>query len=470
MRTNKGNDIELLLSKLNKKQLCEFIKHECFYDRQFQQRFLALGAGIVFTPRYTDYQLRIKEVIESFKGRYGYVEYNKAFGLNRAVCNILDEADVAMNNHSWEVAIAILEGAATAGEDIINCGDDSAGELGSIVDECFAKWHRLCGEELLPIEIKSRIFELAIKNFTSGCLKGWDWWWDWIQMAIVLADTSDKQECVINALDDIVNAKGDEWSVKYNIQTAQRYKLEIMSKIGTPEQQCKFMYENVSNPDFRRTLLQMAWDKGNYDEVLHLAEDGVVHDSEYIGLVNEWRKWELKIYRYKNDTINTLRLSRYFFFEGGRFDEKEYSMEAMYTLMKSMVSNEEWSNFVDDLIKEAWEKKNVVRVLFIYAQEKMWERYMEYLRKDPSIYNLDNAPREVWKLYKDELIRLYTLCVRHFFQHASNRNSYCEGVSLLRNLIKYGGKTEVDEIVMEQRNRTPRRPALIDELSKLYKA
>ena len=32
-------------------------------------------------------------------------------------------------------------------------------------------------------------------------------------------------------------------------------------------------------------------------------------------------------------------------------------MEAMYTLMKSMVSNEEWSNFVDDLIKEAWEKK-----------------------------------------------------------------------------------------------------------------
>ena len=177
MRTNKGNDIELLLSKLNKKQLCEFIKHECFYDRQFQQRFLALGAGIVFTPRHTDYQLRIKEVIESFKGRYGYVEYNKAFGLNRAVCNILDEADVAMNNHSWEVAIAILEGAATAGEDIINCGDDSAGELGSIVDECFAKWHRLCGEELLPIEIKSRIFELAIKYFTIGCLKGWDWWW-----------------------------------------------------------------------------------------------------------------------------------------------------------------------------------------------------------------------------------------------------------------------------------------------------
>ena len=62
---------------------------------------------------------------------------------------------------------------------------------------------------------------------------------------------------------------------------------------------------------------------------------------------------------------------------------------------------------------------------------------------------------------------MFVLCIRHFFQHASNRNSYCEGVGLLRKLIKYGGNMEADEIVIEQRTRTPRRPALIDELSKL---
>lgn len=35
------------------------------------------------------------------------------------------------------------------------------------------------------------------------------------------------------------------------------------------------------------------------------------------------------------------------------------------------------------------------------------------------------------------------------------------------NLIKYGGKKEADQIAAEQKSRTPRRPALIDELSKL---
>ena len=76
MRTKKCNDIELLLSKLDKEQLCEFIREECYNDRQLRQRFLALGAGTIFAPKYTDYQSRIKDIIEEFEGRHGYVEYN----------------------------------------------------------------------------------------------------------------------------------------------------------------------------------------------------------------------------------------------------------------------------------------------------------------------------------------------------------------------------------------------------------
>lgn len=467
MRTKKVKDVERLLSELDKEQLCEFIRNECAGDKQFQQRFLALGAGTIFCPKSADYQSRVMGIIEDFEGRYGYVEYRDTFDFNRAVCKILDEADVAMSNQRWEVAIAILDGVAMAGEDIINCGDDSAGELGDIVEECFSKWLELCSEELLPQKIKSEIFELSIGYFTKEHLKGWDWWWNWIQMAISLADTSEKQERIIEALDNVINSKGDEWSVKYNTQTAQLYKLEMMSKSGTPEEQRKFMYANVGNSDFRRRLLQMAWDEGNHEEVLRLAKDGITYDSEYEGLVDEWHKWELKAYRHKNDNANTLKLSRYFFFEGGRFGEKEYSMETMYAQMKSIVSNGEWNDFVDTLIKEASKKRDWVRALFIYTQEKMWDRYMEYLRKSPSIYNLDEAPRQVWKLYADELIKLYAICVKHFFQYASNRDSYSEGVSLLRKLIKYGGKTEADKIIAEQKARTPRRPALIDELSKL---
>ena len=227
------------------------------------------------------------------------------------------------------------------------------------------------------------------------------------------------------------------------------------------------MYDNVGNPDFRKKLLQMAWDEANYDEVLRLAKEGVTHDTEWVGLVSEWHKWEYQVYCHIGDKDNTLRLARHFFFNGGRWGDREFSIENMYLKIKTLVPLSQWSDYAETLISESVCKRDNGRLLFIYTQEKMWERFMEYLRKNPSAYNIDDSPKEVKDLYRNEIIRLYSTSVRKFFQQASDRNSYREGVGLLRNLIKYGGKTEADKIIIEQKSRTPRRPALIDELSKL---
>lgn len=97
----------------------------------------------------------------------------------------------------------------------------------------------------------------------------------------------------------------------------------------------------------------------------------------------------------------------------------------------------------------------------------MWQEYMDYIRKNPDISNIDKAPIEVKKLFKGEIVKLYATAVRNYFKHASNRDSYRESVECLRKLLKYGGTNEAQQIVTEQKSRTPRRPALIDELSKL---
>lgn len=466
MAKKKKDDVELLLSKLDKKQLADFIRKECANDGQLQDRFLALGAGTLFKPNHQAYTSRVEDLIEDFAGRHGYIEYRATFDFNRAVCRILDEAADAIENHQWDVAIAVLSGVAAAGDDILNSGDDSAGELGGIVDECFQMWHQLCEDESLPEDIKSEIFELALKRFNDKDLKGWDWWWDWIEMSIAFADTQEKQSQIFKAL-NAIKPNGDDWSAKHNAQTAQKYKLELMSHCGTPEEQCKFMYANVANPDFRKRLMQMAWDKGNYEEVLRLAKDGINHDAEWAGLVSDWRKWEYRVYRKTGDKDNTLQLARHFFFHEGRWGEKEFSMETMYAILKTLVPVNDWNKYAETLISEALRERDFGRLLYIYTEEKIWDRYMDYLRKNPSTYEIDDAPKDVKTLYKEEIIKLYTTAVKDFFQRAANRDTYREGVGLLRNLIKYGGKTEADNIVNEQKSRTPRRPALIDELSKL---
>ena len=466
MSTRNIDKLDLLLSKLDKKQLADFIRKECCNSKQLQDRFLALGAGTLFKPDSAKYASRVEDLIEDYSDRHGYIDYRATFDFNCAVSRILDEAEDAMRKGQWEVAVAVLKGIASVSEDILNSGDDSAGELGAIVSACFEKWHELCANETLPEDIKAEIFELALSRFFEKDLKGWDWWWDWMEMAISLADTSEKQSRIIKAL-DAIKPNGDSWSAKHNAETAQKYKLEIMSKSGSPEDQIKFMYDNVSNPDFRNRLIQMAWDKADYDEVLRLAGDGVNHDAKYAGLVSDWHKWKYKAYHEIGDKVNELQLARHFFFKGGIWGEKEYSMESMYSSLKTLVSKDEWKKYVETLISEAQGKKDIIRLFYIYTQEKMWQEYMDYIRKNPSIYNIDDAPKEVKKLFKDEIVKLYAAAVRNDFQRASNRDSYREGVTYLRKLIKYGGTKEAEQIVAEQKSRTPRRPALIDELSKL---
>ncbi len=229
------------------------------------------------------------------------------------------------------------------------------------------------------------------------------------------------------------------------------------------ENQIKFMYDNVSNHNFRNTLLQKAWDKSDYDEVLRLAKDGVIHDAEYAGLLKDWHKWEYKVHRQTKNRQKELELARYFFFNGGGWDEKEYYFDAMYAVMKSLIPQDEWMEYVKTLS----DKKDTVRLLYIYAQEKMWREYIDFLRKDPSTSNIDEAPEELKKLFADEIVKLYASAINVHFQQAYGREAYLEGVALLRKLIKYGGTKEAEQIVAEQKSRRPPRPALIDELSKL---
>ena len=60
MAKQKKDKIDLLLSKLDKTQFADFIRKECSNNRQFQDRFLALGAGTLFKPEPKKYASRVK--------------------------------------------------------------------------------------------------------------------------------------------------------------------------------------------------------------------------------------------------------------------------------------------------------------------------------------------------------------------------------------------------------------------------
>ncbi len=474
MKTNVSDKVDLLLSKLDRREIDEFIKKECADDRTFRERFLALGAGTVFKPTPAVYKSRIRELMRDYGDRYGFISYGRTFAFSGDLHSIIEEEEEAVMERQWDVAVAILTAVADMSENIIERSDDSGGELGFIVDTCFKNWLELCKEEGLPEKTKAEIFKTAMAHFAKRHLRGWDWWWKWMEIAISLADTGEKQGRVMKAVDDVINAKNSKkdedegYNPESEAETAQKYRLEMMSKTGTEEEQRKFLYDNAGNPDFRKRLLQMAWDGGDYDEVLRLAKEGLQHDKDRLGLIYRWHTWEYDVYKQRKDNANMMKTAPYFFFHNGFLDSpKELSMENIYTLMKAIAPDEEWESHLDMLINEALRLDQRTQLLYIYTREKMWDRYIEFLRRHPSLRNLEEAPAEVRQSYKDEFIRLYGGSISESFQRVGDRDAYREGVQRLRKLIGYGGKAEADRIVAGLKAIKPRRPALLDELSKL---
>ena len=336
--------VDELLELLDKNQLEEFIREECENNVHVCNRFLALGYGMESVPTPERYSSIIEDLIEDYSC-HGYISYRDSFEFSMSVSRILEEAENAINRQQWNTAIAILTGVANEAEDILISGDDSAGELSGIVYRCFELWTSLIEQEL-PEKIKLDLYKLALTRFRNKNLADWDWWWDWIDFAITLAETPEQQREVISALDEIKKPKENDWSRKYAYDQAQSYKLKMMSRCGTIEEQRSFMYSHIENDEFRRRLLQMAWDENNLDEVLRIAVQGVNDDAELGGLVCEWKEWEMKVYLQRDDTSNIIRLARDLFLRNiirfGKSDGMDITMEAMYSLMKSKIAQTDW--------------------------------------------------------------------------------------------------------------------------------
>ncbi len=474
MKRNKVNE---LLDALDKERLMDFIRKECANDIDVKTRFLSMGTSEKFRPDPAAYSSRIDRLMCQYGDRNGYIPYNKTFEFSSEVGRILSEAEEAIGGGRWKVAFAALLGVADVAEDILCCGDDSCGNLGSLVEECFNGWRNLASRPDLPTDVKAKIFSLAMDKFRSGDLKGWDWHWNWIDLAISSAATSAEQNIVQKEIDSILDRSAknntDDYSARYEYNTARSYKLKLMSKSCADEQIREYLYQNKDYSDFRKKLLQMAWEEGKDDEVLRLAQDGLENDKEYAGLMMDWRGWEFKVYRKRGDVPNILSLAKFFFFNATGWRD-EYPQEEMYRLMKSLVPQSEWRSYVSGLIKETRTSGNSrhsydgdSKLLYIYEQEEYWEDYMQYIRDHQSVDVTDSAPSALWKTFKGEILKIYGECVSKFFISASGRSSYEAGAAMLRRLISYGGEAGAKAIIEEQLSRKPRRPALIEILSKI---
>lgn len=455
--------VDAVLAGVDRKVIDEFLRCECRRDAGFKGRFLALGVGKAIVPSPEDYSSRVYELIDDYSSRYGYINYHNSFDFNLEMMDVLSEVEYAIGKEQWDVAVAALIGISSCFDDIENAGDDSGGELSSIVDEGFELLKRVSSQPQLPHDLAARVYDLAMSHFEGRSFYGYDMRLEWMDIAIALADDAGRQQKVLAVLRSMEGVVPDYYADRIRV-----YIMRAMEKSAAPEEVLRYMYDNVAIPGIRARLIEKLYDAKDYAEALRLANEGEAREANSMNGGIEWRRWILKVYRAMGDKENALRIAWRMFSDGfgSRFDE-ELSDEMLYELMKSLVGESQWRGYIESQLDRDSDRMNGSARLFVYTQEKMWDRYFDYLRKCPSTLGLDEAPDEVKDLFKPEFIELYAKCVRDYFALAKGRDSYLFGAEMLKRLIGYGGEQQARAVIAEQVARRPRRPALIEELSKL---
>lgn len=464
-KTTKPSEMEQvdkILHLLPHEELKAFVRDYCKKDKQVRGQFLFSYMDLCVEQKEL-YSQQIQALIKSYSDRYGFIEYRDAANLGRSVCGLLDEAADWPQRGKTAQAIYLAEATIEKMADVINNTDDSSGEIGGCISTATQMLADLA-ESGLASPLREELYQWAIKQSKSKTLQGWDWHFEVIRIAIDLIQSPQEKEQLLRILKKIQTCDENSW----NYQQILNLRLQIIRKTENEEAAIRFMEANLSNPTFRKLLIEKALSEKNYPQVEKLANEGIKQDEKSKpGLAADWKNYLLTMYLQTGDKEQIIRLARYFLLQ---YYSRHQPRQYYYDLLKSLISEEQWAAYVDGIIAEICQENKYGAfqpVAEIYIREKQWDKLLAWIRQYPDFYHIEQTEPYLKEMYPQELAALYRDTILKYLESNTGREHYQKCCQYIRRMIKLGARPMATELITQLQTQYRNRRALLEELSKV---
>lgn len=439
-----------------KEELLDFICELAGRDETFKHQFL-----IRFTPEASGsksyYEKIVHHALSAAEDAYGMIAYGDVETAMGPVEDLLNKAAQQTPNEIIPACQAIIENLT----ETLNHADDSDGYIYSAIEEA-TDLLKSVSDNNLTSKLREELLRFCLEEALHPRQEGWDAKWPLLQIAGQIAQEDEEGE-LFKALGQAVRKDG--WSKDYESGKAALIKLDRYKRTRSEEEIQKFKYDNRRFETFRNILLKEAFDQKNYKQAKQLAKEGIeTNQKNHLhGLVNRWHEWLLKIALAEHKPVEICRIAE------GLYYNNHYNMDH-YRLLKQHYPQEKWPEKLEKMIKTLGEGgwgflSNPLADIFI--EEKMHDRLMNMVRKDPSLSIISRYEPYLKKDYRQELIVLYEKGIINHLEYNTGREYYKECCGLMKRMRRLGGEDTVEKLISELRQTYPRRPALMDELKKL---
>ena len=452
-----ATQIDELMDKASVEELKELIRTEAKKNAMFRNHVLSSLEHYNENISKDLYQKQLKAMIRSATDRYGFIDWNKARALGRAVYELLDSAKKQIDHGSFEKAAMVCFAVMEEMLEALNGADDSNGDIGGCIDEAT----NLLDEMAARCEsktVRKQIFDFCADEFEKGRFAGWDWHEGLLSSAANLAETDADFDRVLALAE---KKQQSDWAN----ERIQMIKYGLLVKKKGQDIADKFLEQNMDNSRFREMAIERALEQKNYAKAVKLAQDGVKTDmKDKPGLAKEWYDWLLKIAQEQNDTPKIIEYARYPLIDNFR-NEQDY-----FQVLKEHVKPEEWEAFVDGIVSEIkakrrWYDTGLVGTIYIW--EEKWDKLWEMVKENPTLSTIEQYESYLSKHYAGEIVDLYASLILDYLERNMGRDHYQTACRYIRRMIKLGGKAKADKLIAQLRTLYAKRPALMEELDRV---
>ncbi len=457
VKEEKANLKELLEAQA-KETLVDIIYTLSESDRALRQALL-----LRFAKLDDELELGRKLIQERFN-RYkkrGYIEWRDTDAALAGAWEVLSRAEEAARSDSIR-AVKLCSMILSEAFIMLDYCDDSDGSVGSVISQCIETIRDAVreGQNGLPKQGRDELFDMVASEAKRDIYEGWtDYRLSFWECLLPMAGDSSLYQKLWGHLEE--ERKGVSERENYYEESVAELQYELLKQGEGKEKSRKFLLENLHYRAFRRKAIDEAIKKKDYKTALRYAQEGVKNDKKkhYDGYVREWSVASYEAYKAMGNTEKMHELAEHFVKHD--WDGMDY-----YGVLKDTTPPGQWSTTLQNLItffeSQSFPSDAYTRILVL---EKDYDRLMALCRKRNSRITEFGAlfPEK----YRDEVEQIYREVVLWYAKGASDRNAYRR---VCQSLKEYGGvcgKKAMNELAQKFRDENPRRPAFLDELSKL---
>ncbi|MDR9408890.1 MAG: SWIM zinc finger family protein [Balneolaceae bacterium] len=464
-RTSADSSVQLdkALARSDKSQLAAFIRQVAEFEPHIEHQFLSFMAASDPKTGKAQYRKLVKSALAPAR-REGLMYGHEARQHLASVYKLLEQADKQKTGGSFRTVLDICQVVVEEMVPALQFIDDSNADVGDAIRWAINLMHDLA-ESTLDADDQKSFFKWTLKSLKDKRYEGWDFHDDFMAMAVHLAK-NDKQirdtEAILDArIEEFTNKKSD-WSSNYNLESAVLWKVHLLKSNDRPTEADEIMDRHKNLTRVRAEMIQTAWDRGKTDTVKSLASEAIeTLGKDAPGLISNWQEWLLKVSETEGDENEIIQ----------RLEDLMNSDPKMdiYLKLNEMIPEDQWPPYLRDtllpVLQTSYRGRSLMPVIFV--QEKMWDKLLEYLKKNPDLNLLKRYESFIKETALDEIFELYEQLIRQKLKHNTGRRYYREVCKTLNHVWQLGAKKEVEQLTKELRELYSNRPAFLDEVDKL---